>query len=86
MTKSKRWTAAEKSQIVLEGLRGESSIAELCRRHGFDQSQFYCWREAFLAGARQPWRGIERMVLKLACREALRVSDIRLSNPQFSSA
>lgn len=50
MTKGKKWTAAEKAQIVLEGLRGETSIAELSRRHGFDQSQFYRWREAFLAG------------------------------------
>lgn len=49
MTRSKKWTAAEKAQIVLEGLRGETSIAELCRWHGFDQSQFYRWREAFLA-------------------------------------
>ena len=50
MSRSKRWTAAEKAQIVLDGLRGETSIAELSRRHGSDQSQFYRWREAFSAG------------------------------------
>jgi len=50
MGRGKTWIAAEKAQIVLEGLRGETSIAELCQPHRFDQSQFYRWREAFLGG------------------------------------
>lgn len=36
-------SAEEKIRIVLEGLRGEDSIAELCRREGIAQSLYYSW-------------------------------------------
>ena len=40
--------------IVLEGLRGEDSIAELCRREGIAQGQYYSWSKEFLeAGKRR---------------------------------
>jgi transposase len=41
-------TAEEKIRIVLEGLRGEESIAELCRREGIAQSLYYKWSKEFL--------------------------------------
>jgi transposase len=37
----KKYSAEEKIRIVLEGLRGESTIAELCRREGIAQSLYY---------------------------------------------
>lgn len=46
--KPKRWTAKAKSEVVLEGLRGEKTVAELCRRHGITQSMYYEWKERFL--------------------------------------
>ena len=40
----RRYSAEEKIRIVLEGLRGESSIAELCRKEGINQNLCYrCW-------------------------------------------
>ena len=39
----RQYSAEEKIRIVLEGLRGESSIAELCRKEGINQNLFYCW-------------------------------------------
>jgi transposase len=39
----KQYSAEEKIRIVLEGLRGEDSIAELCRREGIAQSLYYKW-------------------------------------------
>ena len=39
----KRHSAEEKIRIVLEGLRGEDSIAELCRREGIATSLYYSW-------------------------------------------
>jgi len=44
----KKYTAEEKVRIVLEGLRGESMIAELCRKEGI-QPNLYCkWSKEFL--------------------------------------
>ena len=46
--------AEEKIRIVLDGLRGESSIAELCRREGIAESMYYSWSKEFLeAGKRR---------------------------------
>ncbi len=50
----KQYSAEEKIRIVLEGLRGEYSIAELCRREGIAQSLYYSWSKEFLeAGKRR---------------------------------
>ncbi len=50
----KHYSAEEKIRIVLEGLRGEDSIAELCRREGIAESLYYSWSKEFLeAGERR---------------------------------
>jgi transposase len=47
-------SAEEKIHIVLDGLRGEHSIAELCRREGIAESLYYTWSKEFLeAGKRR---------------------------------
>ena len=45
-----RWTAQKKQQLVLESLRGNISVSELCRQQGISQSTFYEWKEQFLQG------------------------------------
>ena len=50
----RHYSAEDKIRIVLEGLRGENSIAELCRREGIAQSMYYGWSKEFLeAGKRR---------------------------------
>lgn len=50
----KKYSSEEKIRIVLEGLRGEDSIAEICRREGIHQNLYYNWSKAFLdAGKRR---------------------------------
>ena len=50
----KQYSAEDKIRIVLDGLRGEDSIAELCRREGIAQSLYYVWSKEFLeAGKRR---------------------------------
>jgi len=50
----KKYSAEEKIRIVMEGLRGEDSIAEICRREGIHQNLYYNWSKAFLdAGKRR---------------------------------
>ena len=52
----KQYSAEEKIRIVLEGLRGEDSIAELCRREGLASNVYYRWSKEFLEPARSAWR------------------------------
>jgi transposase len=50
----KQHSAEEKIRVVLEGLRGEESIAALCRREGIAESLYYAWSKEFLeAGKRR---------------------------------
>jgi transposase-like protein len=48
----RHFSAEEKIRIVLEGLRGEESIAELCRREGIASSMYYGWSKEFLEAER----------------------------------
>ena len=50
----RHFSAEDKMRIVLRGLRGDDSIAELCRREGIAQSLYYTWSKEFLeAGKRR---------------------------------
>ena len=50
----RKFSAEEKIRVVLEGLRGEESVSELCRREGISKSRYYSWSKEFLeAGKRQ---------------------------------
>jgi transposase len=50
----KHYSAEDKIRIVLDGLRGDASIAELCRREGIAESMYYSWSKEFLeAGKRR---------------------------------
>jgi transposase len=53
----KQYSAEEKIRIVLEGLRGEDSIAELCRREGIAQSLYYKWSKEFLEAGKKRLAG-----------------------------
>ena len=53
----KRHSAEEKIRIVLDGLRGEDSIAELCRREGIAQSLYYKWSKEFLEAGKKRLAG-----------------------------
>jgi len=49
----RQYSAEEKIRIVLEGLRGEENISELCRREGIAASMYYGWSKEFLEGKRR---------------------------------
>ena len=53
----RRFTDEEKIRIVVEGLRGEESIAEICRREGIAQSLFYKWNKDFMEAGRRRLAG-----------------------------
>jgi transposase len=49
----KQYSAEENIRIVLDGLRGEDSIAELCRREGIAQSLYYKWSKDFMEAGKK---------------------------------
>ena len=53
----KHYSAEDKIRIVLEGLRGEDSIAELCRREGIAQNLYYRWSKDFLEAGKKRLAG-----------------------------
>lgn len=53
----RQFSAEEKIRIVLEGLRGEESISELCRREGIASSQYYGWSKEFLDAGKKRLAG-----------------------------
>jgi transposase len=53
----KHHAAEDKIRIVLEGLRGEYSIAELCRREGLAESLYYSWSKEFLEAGKRRLNG-----------------------------
>ena len=53
----KQYSAEEKIRIVLDGLRGEESIAELCRREGIHQNLYYRWSKEFLEAGKKRLAG-----------------------------
>lgn len=53
----RKFSSEEKIRIVLEGLRGEESIAELCRREGISPNLYYNWSKEFLEAGRRRLMG-----------------------------
>src|ERR1041385_7045128 len=53
----RHFSAEDKIRVVLEGLRGEDSIAELCRKEGIAQNLYYRWSKEFLEAGKKRLAG-----------------------------
>lgn len=53
------WTAKQKLEIVLAGLRGDRPTREVCREHGISETLYYTWREKLFAGGLEALAGKE---------------------------
>ena len=74
----KKYTSEEKIRIILEGMRGEESIAAICRREGINPNVYYRWSKDFLEAGRQRLSGdIKREANSSA------VSELRSENEQL---
>ena len=51
------FSAAEKIKIILEGLRGEESVAVLCRKYGIQENNYYNWSKDFLEAGKKRLSG-----------------------------
>ena len=74
----RKFSSEEKIRIVLEGLRGEETIAELCRREGISPNLYYNWSKEFLEAGKRRLKGNTK-------REATssEVTDLRRENSQL---
>ena len=74
----RKFNSEEKIRIVLEGLRGEETIAELCRREGIAPNLYYTWSKEFLEAGKRRLAGNTK-------REATssEVTDLRRENLQL---
>jgi transposase len=57
--KYRTFTAQQKLEIVVAGLRGDVSVKELCRQHQIAETLYYAWREKLLEGGREALAGKE---------------------------
>ena len=55
--KYRKFTAQQKIEIVVAGLRGEKSVKDLCREHEIAETLYYSWREKLLEGGRASLAG-----------------------------
>jgi len=53
----RKFTAEEKIRIVLDGLRGEESITDLCRKEGIHPTNYYKWSKSFLEASKRQLNG-----------------------------
>ena len=55
----RKFTARQKLEIVLAGLRGDRTVRDVCREHGISETLFYGWRDQLLEAGRERFAGKE---------------------------
>jgi transposase len=76
----RKFSADEKIRIVLEGLRGEQSISEICRREGIAANIYYKWSKTFLEAGKN---GLTRDTLRDATSDEVR--QLKQENQQLKT-
>jgi transposase len=70
--KYRTWTVSRKLEIVLAGLRGDRSVAELCREHQISENLYYTWRDKLLGGGSERLSGKEERTELVELRKRVR--------------
>ena len=70
--KYRTWTVPQKLEIVLAGLRGDRSVAEVCREHQISENLFYTWREKLIEGGSERLSGKEERTELVELRKRVR--------------
>ena len=66
--KYRKFTAEQKAEIVLAGLRGDRSVREVCREHEIAETLYYQWREKLLEGGQAALAGHVSSSARVASR------------------
>lgn len=70
--KYRSWTVQQKLAIVLAGLRGDRSVAEVCREHQISETLYYSWRDKLLEGGAERLSGKEERTEVAELRKRVR--------------
>ena len=70
--KYQSWTAEQKIETVLAGLRGDRSVKEVCREHEISETLYYSWREKLIEGGREALQGKEERAGERELRRKVR--------------
>jgi transposase-like protein len=57
--KYRSWTAEQKLEIVVAGMRGDRSVRDVCREHRISETLYYGWRDKILEAGREALAGKE---------------------------
>jgi len=77
----RKYSAEEKIRIVVEGLRGEQTIAALCRREGIAESLYYSWSKEFMEAGKARLAGNTKRQASSG-----EVNELREENEQLKQA
>ena len=64
----RKFTAQQKLEIVLAGLRGDRSVKDVCRDHEIAETLYYSWRDKLLEGGRRPPAACDETKVSAAAR------------------
>jgi len=95
--KQREWTAEEKFTIVMEGLKGQKTVSEICKEHALSQTVYYKWRDVFLEGGKNtlenggksskdktPEADIERLQ-KIIGKQAVQIEILKKTEELFTT-
>ncbi len=70
--KYRKWSAKQKAEIVLAGLRSDRSVRDVCREHGIAETLYYSWRDKLLAGGHAALAGKDERQLEREMAKRIR--------------
>ncbi len=68
----RKFTARQKLEIVLAGLRGDRSVKDLCREHEIAETLYYSWRDKLIEGGKQALAGADERQGEKELRKKIR--------------
>ena len=74
----RKFSAEEKTRIILQGMRGDETIAEFCRREGIAQTLYYSWSKEFMEAGKRRLKGDIRREANTKQVKELREENIQL--------
>jgi transposase len=79
----RKFTAQQKLEIVLAGLRGEHSVKDVCREHEIAETLYYSWREKLLEGGRAQLAGKDERQGERELRKRIRELECTLGRKTY---
>jgi transposase len=81
--KYRSWTAQQKIEMVLAGLRGDRTVKDVCREHEISDTLFYSWRDKLLEGGREALAGKEERSGERGLRRKIRERERALGRKTY---